>query len=456
MKKIFLAVVASAALLFSFNSCAPEDPATAVDVDSVFPKTTLKGVAYLNENTATSDVNGSVATFAPQGTVLSFSISNTALGIIGATGNYVKTAAIGANGEYQVELPARADGAPVIVTISSQTLAVNVTEIDATAGSVNYVRLFELNPAVTVNITKGLVAQKRVDFAVKEELTETADWKNAKYTTTLKYNDGKTDINVPEGTQVVITINKSKFKPARLNDLTYVATVGANGLLTVDLPAPILALVSGNGLDFTMTSSFIANYIDITAGNELTMPYTFNLNDGGRFYGGAENNAAPIFYAKGTKVGDSKAPWKSSKYTVKFLYNKDRTELTKLVGVPTTAKVTITAQRSIVDPKLTDIVKITTYEDFQTNGVTLDAPDPAVSSTPLPIIIEVDFIENVKTGVASGNDVFNQFKYNYTNTNSLWGGIEKKGGSKINDGNGNDVDYAISIPNGSGIQLTFN
>ncbi len=454
MKKLFL-LASAAALIFSAGSCAPEDPATPVNVNQVFPKTKLSGVAYLNENTSTGDVNGGVATFVPEGTVLSFSIPNGTgaggLNIKGhggasAEGNSLTTTTVGANGVYEVMLPVRADGVPVTATISSQTIAVPRTSVTA-KGSVDEVVLFNIPVGTTVALGKDIAAQKRVDFTSPGKLTETPGWVEATYSTTLTYDNGKAAVAVPNGTQVVLTIARTSFVPARENDLQYVATVGDNGKLEVKMPAPTLAMAPA-GLAFTMNSAFVANYTVITNGNEVASPYVYSLTSvAGTLYGGVVNAAASILYTKGASSIDlQKAPWKPSKFTVKFLYANDRTALGKLVGIPNEATLTITAYRSSVDPTLKNLVVVMTYEQFVANGITFDAPDPAVASAQLSISIDVNFIKNLKTGTSGGNDVFNQIKFSYAMpTNALWGGIDKKGGTKINDGNGNDIDNAINI-----------
>jgi hypothetical protein len=296
MKKLFYPAIFLIATVFFFNGCADEDPAQGVSVDT-FPRATIEGYAYLNINQSST----AVVKYAPEGTLLSFTIPYSGLGISGSSGNYVKTTPVKADGSYAVELPARADGTPVSVSISGAEILLKITTDDGKSVD----QVFEVTSA-TQSIVAGFTYQKKLEYIKKEALQESETWKEATYQVKLEYYDGITKRIVPRDTEVKITVSKSEFVPERINDWIFFEKVGSNGSLEIKTGAP--SLLDG-GLSFTWELAFTAEAItrydtDTNTGNSIAIydDYVFTASRQSTIYGEKLVDAGTVSATRGAKL----------------------------------------------------------------------------------------------------------------------------------------------------------
>jgi hypothetical protein len=406
MKKLFYFTGLIAAV-FLFNSCSEDDPAQAVDVDGTFTgKATVEGNVYLNTNQSSTEM----IEYVPEGTVLSFAIDYTSLGL-GSQGRYVKTATVGANGHYLVELPTRADGLPVIVSITGSQIQLTVTTPDGKSKD----QVFEVPVNVTQEIVRNLVYLKKIEYRLKETLRESETWGNGTFRATLKYYNGKEDKFAPENTDVKITVSKDVFVPKRTNDLILMGKVGANGLLEVKMPAP--SLLNG-GLSFRLESVFIAEYVTNVVRN-TTVSYTYTLTSMAMVYGGETISGKTLLYRLDNQVGeDPEKPWTTGTYTVKLAYYTgayDSNYTPVQLPVPTGTPIEVVASGYTSAGE--DYKFVTTVKN---NGiVTFDLKAPAAVEGQLQLQIKsASFIAEAVSENVGGNYIYNDYLF-YTPV--IWG-----------------------------------
>jgi hypothetical protein len=265
-----------------------------------------------------------------------------------------------------------------------------------------------------------------LDYDAGVLMTEEANWQEGTYRVGLTYHNGKADVNVPQGTGVRVTINRNQFVPARTNDLIFMGTVGTGGVLEIRIPAK--SLLEG-GLPFSMESSFIADFIEVTAGVETASKYVFSMNTTGVIYGGETNNANPVRYTRGARVEqpDVTATWKNATYTVRLRWRNDLTS-SDLRAIPENARITIkTTNRQTIDASLRELTEIRNGSQANPLEFTFLAPDPALSATPLAFQIHVDFIARVTENAAGDQK---DYKFHGVINSNIWGGINKR----FNDG----------------------
>ncbi|MDR2086661.1 MAG: hypothetical protein LBP72_05740 [Dysgonamonadaceae bacterium] len=295
MKKLFYPAILLIATVFFFNGCADEDPAQGVSVDT-FPRATIEGYAYLNINQSST----AVVKYAPEGTLLSFTIPYSGLGISGSSGNYVKTTPVKADGSYAVELPARADGTPVTVSISGAEILLKITTDDGKSVD----QIFKVNP-VEEPIVAGFTYRKKLEYSQKEAFQVSATWEEAIYEVELEYSDGKTNLPVPKDTEVKITVSGNSFVPTRANDWVFFKKVGFNGSLEIKMDAP--SLFDG-GLAFTWELAFRAEatefIYDYVTGTEkpVSNDYKFYIKQTSTIYGGESVDAGTVSATRGAKL----------------------------------------------------------------------------------------------------------------------------------------------------------
>ncbi|MDL2262048.1 hypothetical protein LJC11_00925 [Bacteroidales bacterium OttesenSCG-928-I21] len=449
LKKLLLVFVVFA---FIFNACAPEDPAEGVNIEqTVKSSATIEGVAYVNTNTSATTVQQ----FAPEGTLLIFTIDNSDYGVSSA-GKVVKSTTVGAEGKYSVSVPARTDGQAVTVKINGSPILIDVTTPDKVEK-----QLFKLSE-VSENVVKELTYVKKLEYAKDVNITETANWTEGTYKATLKYNNGKEDVAVPEGTEVKITIAGDQFIPERSNDLVFVEAVGANGMLEIKTMAPNL-LEGGLTMDFE--STFIADYITINSGIESTLKYTFELPLlSGILFGNEIVDDGVKLYNLGSSVetADILSTWINGTYKVKFIHDNDLFAVdNNFTSIPENARMTITEYRSIVDPSLSDVVKTMTYGQFSAlnsgEGYVTIAPNPEISTDALILGIEVNFIATKKDSeTPEGVGITNKYNYAYSGSSLVRGDIVTNGGTDFTQPDGSTVIKNAVDLEPFRTQLTFN
>jgi hypothetical protein len=399
MKKLFY-FTGLIATVFLLNSCSEEDPAQAVDVDGTFTgKATIEGNVYLNTNQSSTEL----IEYVPEGTVLSFAIDYASLGL-GSQGRYVKTAAVNANGHYLVELPTRADGLPVVVSITGAQIQLTITTPDGKSKD----QVFEVPVNVTQEIVRNLVYLKKIEYRLKETLRESETWENGTFRATLRYYNGKEDRFAPENTEVKITVSKDAFVPKRTNDLILIGKVGANGLLELKIPAP--SLLNG-GLSFKLESVFIAEYVTNVVRN-TTVSCTYTLTSMATVYGGETISGRTLLYRLDNQVGeDPERPWTTGTYTVKLVYYTGAYDSNNnLVQLPVPTETPL----EVVIPNYTltgeDYRFVTTVKN---NGiVTFDLKAPAAGEGQLQLQIKsASFIAEAVSGNAGGNYIYNDYLF---------------------------------------------
>jgi hypothetical protein len=297
MKKLFYPAIFLIATVCFFNSCAEEDPAQGVSIEGTFTsQATIEGYAYLSTNKSSSEA----IKYAPEGTVLSFTISYSDLGISGSSGNYVKTTSVKADGSYSVELPARADGNQVAVSISGAEILLKITTDDGKSTD----QVFKVDPT-SQSIVAGFTYLKKLEYIEKEALQESETWKEATYQVKLEYNDGKTK-RVVKDTEVKITVPKTEFVPERINDWVFFEKVGSNGSLEIKIGAP--SLLDG-GLSFTWELAFSAEAFtrydtDPNTGDQIQIydNYVFTASRQATIYGEKLVDAGTVSATRGAKL----------------------------------------------------------------------------------------------------------------------------------------------------------
>ena len=426
MRKLSCVAAVAVACVFAFSSCAPEDPAQAINVDEVFSsKATIEGYAYMNVNTSSSEATQ----FVPKGTKLTFSIKNSDLmDNASMKGSYVVMAEVDSVGYYKAVLPAKEDGTSVDVAIQGQSVFFKVKMNDGSEKQLLYKADDNAGAGITQAIVKDLTYQKKITYILDDTFTESEVWEEGVFKAELTYYNGKQSVAVPEGTEVKIIIKGDKFVPERDNDLILVEKVGANGMLEVKMAAPSL-LANSAGLSFELSSAFIADYINVESGNEVKSSYLYKLvdnlgaNQTGTVYGGQTNNVELTYEKDAEPLEAGQTAWKPATYTVKLRYKRDLTSA-DLSALPDDAKITVTAKRSAVPGlNLEDIVII--KSESNPLEFTFEAPDPAVSDSPLTFSVKVDFLADVDQ-IGDGSKTKYKFSSEIIPNGSLWGGIDKK------------------------------
>ncbi|MDR1436782.1 MAG: hypothetical protein LBI65_01555 [Candidatus Symbiothrix sp.] len=322
MKNLFYYAILIAAVCF-FGNCSEEDPAQGINVDGIFTnKATIEGDVYLNVNRSSTEV----VEYVPEGTLLSFAVDYSSLGVQGSQGRYVKTAPVEADGHYSVELPTRADGTSVPVSITGEQIRLTITTGDGKSKD----QIFEIIPAIQ-SITSNLTYLKKLEYTERETLKESETWTDGIYRVTLKYYNGKEEKSVPENTEVKITVSGDRFVPKRANDLILVEKVRANGLLEIKIPAP--SLLNG-GLPFRIESAFIGEQVRNVVLN-TTVSHVYKLTAAGIIFGGETISGNTLFYQLDALVGeDPERPWTIGTYKAELIYYTGAYDNGSLVRLP--------------------------------------------------------------------------------------------------------------------------
>lgn len=300
MKRVILGVASilmATVLTTSFNSCANEDPAEGLSIESAFTsKATITGYVHLNTN-QTSD---NVIKFVPPGTQLSFTVKNSAYGI-SSPGNYIATTTVGADGKYSIQVPATNDGTPIIVEINGNPVTVD----EVASGSTKEKHLYELSTVSRSGVIKGFTYQTDLQYTLSS-LTASEQWQTGTYKIKLQYPDDnfsthKSDII--SGTPVMLTVDKNDFIPPRQNDLVFEAKVGADGVLTIAMLAPTIAM-NQKGLSVYLSSAVVLNCTtgEDSNGGDIKNKFIYTLNDAVTIYGGVDIDAGTASYIRGTQI----------------------------------------------------------------------------------------------------------------------------------------------------------
>jgi hypothetical protein len=295
MKRLFYLATLVASVFF-FSACA-EDPAEAIDVEGTFTdKAIIEGYVYLNTNKSSTEA----LKFAPEGTLLSFSIAYANLGVMGSLGSYVKTVAVDANGHYSVELPARTDGSIVPVYISGAQVLLTITADDGRSKD----QIFRVIPTQQ-EIQKGFTYLKKLDYTEGDAFQESETWKVGTYQVKLEYYDGTRRLPVPRDTEVRVIVLKDRFVPERTNDWVFIKKVGSNGLLEIKMNAP--SLLDG-GLTFYWESAFVAEAVTRTGYDNNGDPintyndYKFDIGSSVTIYGEKTVDKGTLSATRGTQL----------------------------------------------------------------------------------------------------------------------------------------------------------
>lgn len=293
MKKLFFA---AALVAFIFSSCAKEDPAQGVKIDEAFKsRATVEGTVYLKVNKTGTDFQQ----YAPAGTKLSFTIANSAYGLT-STGNYIATATVGENGRYTISLPTREDGNAVSVKIDGDPF-----HFDVENGTILEDQLFTLTQQ-SQSIIKGFTYQKNFDYTLEDVLNETEAWVDGTYKIKLSYNSDLTNLTsttfVPANTEIKVTVSKNQFVPERQNDLEFITKVGADGVLTVKLPAPTVKM-NANGLSISLEAAEVFNIkTGVSGGSDVYNKFIFTYYKNAVVYGGVEVDGGKGTFSRGTQL----------------------------------------------------------------------------------------------------------------------------------------------------------
>ncbi|MDL2331356.1 hypothetical protein LJC62_05060, partial [Odoribacter sp. OttesenSCG-928-A06] len=381
-------------------------------------------------------------------------ISNNQYGLSGI-GNYVKKAKVEENGYYEVTLPAREDGAPVLVNIEGNPVVVKV-DMDGLEEE----RIFTIENGTQVSIMKGLSYQKKITYEYDESLQEMASWTEGTFKVRMVYHNGKEEVAVPEGTEIKVIIDGDQFIPERENELVMIEKVGADGVLEIKMQAPSLLY---GGIGFEIESRFIADRITVNAGVNTTLKGVYACGEMNTVYGavigGEVFDAGKIVFdfLDYIEAEDLLATWKNATYKVNMLYDNDLMTDTNFVAVPNDARVTITEYRYAQNSDLSDVRKTMTYGEFINGGAgyTTLAPDPSLSNGELEIYIAVDFLADIQTSGTPEEPVMNKFKFSIGYYIYLRGTITTLGGSDLTQKDGTIVKNAMNV-DGFATQLTFN
>ena len=270
-------------------SCAKEDPAKGISVSTFTSTATVNGTAYLNIN------SGNVhKQFVPAGTQLAFTIAWSCLGISDATGNFVATTTVDANGKYTIQLPARSDGTAVTVTITGNPLVEDVVN-----GLRTEKQLFTLSET-TVSIIKDFTYEKNLSYKKDgANLSESEAWVEGTYTLNVRYmaSTSTDETPIPNQTVVKVTIAKNQFVPARENDMVFTETVKDGGTITIKMPAPTVQM-RVSGLVISLESAVILDY---TVGTN-TNKHIFTMSQTGKIIGGTTVNGGKVVYTRGSQI----------------------------------------------------------------------------------------------------------------------------------------------------------
>lgn len=300
MKRLFFAAMCAAIVSLGLVSCAKEDPAEGVNVDSALPcRATISGTAYVNINQG----GNTLVEFAKAGTVLTLTATNASLlGDNNLPGNHVATTTVGTDGTFSAAFPARTDGTAVTVTITAGEFLLK----DIYSGANNYSDATFAATPVEVAVIRDATYVKDLQFnsTVLSGSQKQAGWEKGTYVfKNIRYRSDNTDYTVmstPSEFEVKITVGKNNFIPARQSDLILTGKV-TNGTLTIELDAPTVA-VHTYGLPFTVTGATI---LDVKGAGNITNKYIFSFNDSGSIFGGAnariEENQ-DILMTRGTQI----------------------------------------------------------------------------------------------------------------------------------------------------------
>lgn len=337
MKK-FLHAVFFVAIAIAFTSCGKEDTANGIDIEKTFSsRATIEGYAYVNVNNGTT-----LQQYAPEGTVLTFRAESESYiqGMIvmvkdfiydvygnpvidpstgnfltitypeeiDATGYYVTNTTVDADGHYSISFPTFVNGDDILVEVSGAQFHMPIQK-----GSVTEDMSFKLS-LDTVFAISGYTHQKNLEYESAETLnTSDNTWKKGTCTFTFNYNNDLTDPTstafIPAGTKVMVTVKGDQYIPERINDVVYETTVGADGVLTIELDAPLISYAP-HQLNFTIESSVIlpiktgvdGNGADIMKRYIFTMGTDPNSLVGGFVIGNENVKLGEMSYTQGSPI----------------------------------------------------------------------------------------------------------------------------------------------------------
>jgi len=227
MKKIlFFSIIAA----FAFSACSPYEVTEPVTTASL-GKATVNGIAFANTDLTDSDLK-----FAPVGTKIKFTIDYADFGITGTTGTFAAEAVIGENGEYTISLPAIA--AAVTYKISCEEFVTD--EIQSSSSNK---KIYAVAGAQTLAVQENFTYIKNFTYAAAAiPISTVLNWtETGKFETKLEYirdENGPTKIEIPAGTEVIVTISKNNLKTE--NDKVFSVNVGTAGKLVIEHLCPPL------------------------------------------------------------------------------------------------------------------------------------------------------------------------------------------------------------------------
>jgi predicted nucleic acid-binding Zn-ribbon protein len=216
-----------------FSSCKKYELSEQFSIESL-PTVTLTG-------SVTAPLENGKMLFVPQGTIISFSITNNQydIHVDSEAGKHVITATVDASGKYSVNIPVTSVG--VSVQVTSNNFYYDYKESDI----VTYKRNFKFNDR-TISCLPNKNLDIDLTFAVENiYLTnEIVPTKNVTISGKLEYqsnlNTSSYEIDtvaIPQGTQFKATIELTEYNAT---SATYkqeiMVTVGANGAYSINVP----------------------------------------------------------------------------------------------------------------------------------------------------------------------------------------------------------------------------
>lgn len=307
MKKVIFLAAMSLLALLALTSCEENVVSTPVSVDLV-PKAKISGRASAELNLQTAGFEA-----APAGTELFVEVNYNGINADVTSGKWMDTIVVDANGMYEIDVPADANG--VTVTISPTSFEADQVQ-NYTAYFKVIKKVYSLN-SFTVNISSG--NQKTVNFTygVGDEVTfvdkvsitgkclanlsaETPGLENAPNGTVLNFftNDWKDSVAVNNGTYTIVVPNKTvncKAQFTRLKkvwnstllnyqEISYKYTV--NTAFTPNASINTFDISFGEGDDQTVDPSPNTTTLSgtATADSDLTVSGNENMPDGTKIY----------------------------------------------------------------------------------------------------------------------------------------------------------------------------
>ena len=306
MKKIFVLLAVSAMF---FTSCKKYDASEPLDLGTL-PKVTLTGIVYaqLDETTPTLE-------FAPAGTTVSVSIpySNFNLDAT-ATGNYIQSSVIGADGKYSIQIPVVTEG--VTATISFSEFTHNVKKVNSVGVVENVLTHFNLadKSVAKLGAGKGEGARISIDATYASTTTNPNDASiitpthKIKVSGKLEYPANDTAVfvlkEVPTGTVVAATITLTApgiGTTTRKYEEVISYTVGTEGRYEIEVP-----MVANGSATIKLNGESFWTYTNTTDDNKRELwRYELNTSVSGIYnVPSKEIKDKNIKYAAKTKIND--------------------------------------------------------------------------------------------------------------------------------------------------------